>query len=561
MKRASWVTWRLFFITLPVDVFAVVFLSKIALISLENAPISILVGLIAHLAIAPFFALGTQISKDMNNWKADLFVLILLGAFRGIVIVLCGRFFDLPAVVSDQFRIFNSALAFPTWFIFFTIAIEARHQYQREFNLLFQQTVRENDERKHSGDPAISAEEIIGRVQSLSSKLGAEIQSVLKKSAIKADYAYESGLIQDLIQMELRPASRELWQGKFISSPQILKYDLLRIVILQQRLPMALVLFCSAPFLFVGITGAYGLEVAIIQTSAATLPVFFSFLVLDKLNNLRIITRFQSNFMALSMGLIAPGLVQYFFIPVNLRLTTNFLSFLLFQFALWLVLVGLLIGYNLFYSLNQQRFAVLASIKALFKDERYFELINTESAPLDSMEMSRYLHGEIQTGLTASILLLQQASKRGDAVLAREALEGAVKILMRNHLEAFQNKFIPNEVHLAQIVSGWRGIADVSITLKFMEHLDETTAQDAIELIGEGVANAIRHGKATQISVIDKKEPGEIRILIISNIQESPDGEPGLGTEMFNRLTTSWGFESRKDEGVFTFTLQSKAPS
>lgn len=555
----SWVTWRLFFITLPVDVFAVVFLSKIALVSFENAPVSILVGLIAHLAIAPLFALGTQISKELNNWKADLFVLIFLGAFRGIVIVISARFFDLPNVVSDQFRVFNSALAFPTWFIFFTVAIEARQQYQREFNLLFQQTARGNDKRGFSKDlaikDAISAEEIIGRVQSLTSKLGTEIQSVLENSAIKADYTYESSQIQDLIQTELRPASRELWQGKFISSPQILKYDLLRIVLLQQRLPMALVLFCSAPFLFVGITGAYGLEVAIIQTSATTLPVFFSFLALEKLNKLRATTRFQSNFLALVMGLIAPALVQYFLIPANLRLTTSFLSFLLFQFALWLVLVGLLIGYNLIFSLNQQRRAVLASFKTLLKDDKYLELMNTESAPLENMEMSRYLHGEIQTGLTASILLLQQASRNGDAVLAREALEGAVKILMRNHLEAFEQESIPAEVHLAQIVSGWRGIADVSIDLKFVKLLHEATAQDTLELIAEGVANAIRHGKATQITVTDKEEHGVIRVFLISNSQESPDGESGLGTQMFNRLTTRWSFESRNGQGLLTFTL------
>jgi hypothetical protein len=540
-------------------VFAVVFLSKIALVSFENAPVSILVGLIAHLAIAPFFALGTQISKELNNWKADLFVLIFLGAFRGIVIVFCARFFDLPTVVSDQFRVFNSALAFPTWFIFFTVAIEARYQYQREFNLLFQQTARGNDKSEFSRDPAIkeaiSAEEIIGRVQSLTSKLGTEIQSVLKRSAVKADYTYESNQIQDLIQKELRPASRELWQGKFISSPQILKFDLLRIVLLQQRLPIALVLFGSAPFLFVGITGAYGLEVAIIQTSAATLPVFLSYLVLENLNKLRVMTRSQSNFLALGMGLIAPALVQYFLIPASLRLTTNFLSFLLFQFALWLVLVGLLIGYNLVYSLNQQRRAVLASFETLLKDDKYLELMNTKSSPLDSMEMSRYLHGEIQTGLTASILLLQQASRNGDAVLAREALEGAVKILMRDHLEAFEQKLIPSEVHLAQIVSGWRGIADVSIDLEFVELLDEATARDTVELIAEGVANAIRHGKATQITVTDKEEQGEIRVFLISNSQESPDGELGLGTQMFNRLTTSWSFERQNGQGLLTFTL------
>jgi signal transduction histidine kinase len=562
LKRASWVTWRLFFITLPVDVFAIVFLSKIALLSLENAPVSILVGLMAHFALAPFFALGIQISARFNSWKSDLPILVSLGAIRGVVIVLCGRLFDLPNVVSDEFRVFNSAMAFPTWFIFFTIAIEARHQYQREFDQLFHKVVKEGEGRKPSKTPGVEdmtiAEEAISRVQSLSSKLGAEIQLSLAKSGTNVDYEYESKQIQDLIQMELRPASKQLWQGKFISSPQIFKYDLLRIVLLEQKLPIAFVLLCSAPFLFVGITGAYGILAAAVQTSAATIPVFLIYLGFEKCYKLKVTTRFQSNLATLALSYLTPVLAQYFLIPPSLRLATNPNSYFLFQFALWFVLLGLLIGYNLFNSLAQQRLAVLASFKSLLSDSRYLELMASESNSLSGMQMSRYLHGEVQSGLTASILLLQQAAKRGDTVLAREAMESAVKILMRNHMEDFNKTQMSTDAHLAQIISGWRGLADVSIILDCIDLLDEATKRDVVELIGEGVANAIRHGKATQISVTDIEELEEIRVSIHSNGPESPQGESGVGTEMFNRLTNSWGFENRDGQGVLTFTVSQK---
>lgn len=562
MKRASWVTWRLFFITLPVDIFAIVFLSKVALLSLENTPISILVGLIAHFSLVPFFALGVLISARFNNWKSDLSVLIFLGAIRGIVMVLCGRLFDLPNVVSDEFRVFNSAIAFPAWFIFFTIAIGARRQYQQEFDQLFHQLAKEGDEKKLSkssgGEDMTSADETISRVQSLSSKLGLEIQQALATSPNEANYAFESKKIQNLIQMELRPASKELWQGKFISSPQIFKYDLLRIVLLEQKLPMAFVLLCSAPFLFVGITGAYGISVAVVQTSAATIPVFLIYLGSEKFYNLKITTRVQSNLTTLGLSYLTPVLAQYFLIPSNLRLATNSYSYFLFQFALWFVLLGLLIGYNLFNSLAQQRLAVLTSFKSLLNDKRYLELMTTEFNSLNGMQMSRYLHGEVQTGLTASILLLQQAAKRGDNVLAREAMESAVRILIRNHMEDFNKTHMSTDAHLAQIISGWRGIADVSIILGCIDLLDETTARDVVELIGEGVANAIRHGKSTQISVTDLEELEEVRINIHSNGPESPKGESGLGTEMFNRLTNNWNFESRDDQGFLTFTVAKK---
>jgi hypothetical protein len=68
----------------------------------------------------------------------------------------------------------------------------------------------------------------------------------------------------------------------------------------------------------------------------------------------------------------------------------------------------------------------------------------------------------------------------------------------------------------------------------------------------------IRHGKATQISVTDIEELEDVRVSIYSNGPESPQGESGLGTEMFNRLTSNWGFENRDGQGVLTFTVARK---
>ncbi len=541
------------------DVFALVFLSKITLISFENAPILILIGLIAHASLAPFFALVVPISKRFNNWKCDLSILLLLGTIRGFILITTGKVFDLPAVVSDEFRVFNSLIAFPTWFIFFTFTLEAKHQYQREFDLLFHYAVKDhmvaNLQKEVPNRRVLSAEETFKRVQSLTSKLGEEIQQALLRPNTEADFTHESNRIQDLVQMELRPTSRELWQGKFISAPQILKYDLLRIVLFNQKLPIAIVLLSSGPFLFVGLTGAYGIQIAIIQTLLATLPVYLAYRSIEVLGQVKKLSTSQRNALILTSSFLLPIILQYFLIPSDLKLATEFTYFVLFQFALWFVLVTLLIGHNLYYSLVKQRQAVLSSFKSLLRDDRYLELINRKSVSLDNLVISRYLHGEIQTGLTAAILLLQQASKDGDVDLARETLENAVKILMRNHSEALIQSVQPREVQLAQIASGWSGIADVTINLHSIDLLDEFTARNAIELIGEGVANAIRHGKATKVSVSDKSNFAEVQFNISSNGKESPQGKSGLGTEMFNRLAKNWKFEMLNGSGFLSFTV------
>ena len=559
MQRISWVTWRLFFITLPVDVFALVFLSNVTVLTPEIIPQRIAVGLIAHMILVPFFAIGIRWCRRLNSWKFDLFALILLGAIRGIAIVLCERLFNLPTTVSGEFRIFNSAFAFPTWFIFFAVAIESRQQYQREFKALFNQIRRVDQEKEgaelNSEDDDLSAHELISRLQALTSKLGSEIQQTLSSTSNISDYAVEANKIQDLVNIELKPASKQLWRGNLVSSLQIFRLDLLRIVLLEQKLPAYLVISGSAPLLFVGIFGPYGLKIATIQTAVATVPVLICFLAFEKLYESRIFSRFVTNFLILGFSYLSPILVQFLLIPSTLKFITETVNTLLFQFALWLIFLILLIGYNLYGSLRRQQHAVISSFETLLKDKKYSEFMNSENTHFANMEMSRYLHGEIQTGLTAAILLLRQASKSGDVNLARQGLENAVKILMKNHLESFSKDQFSHQAYLEQIISGWMGIADVTIELNFIDGMAQSRAQDVVELIGEGVANAIRHGKATKISVSDEVVLDQLCVHIKSDGVEMPTGQTGLGTEMFNQLTSSWSFVREGGQSKLTFTL------
>lgn len=559
MKRISWVTWRLFFITLPIDIFALVFLSNVTVLTPEIIPQRIAVGFIAHMTLVPFFAIGIRWCRRLNSWRFDLLALILLGTIRGVAIVSSERFFNLPTTVSEEFRIFNSALAFPTWFVFFAVAIESRQQYQQEFKALFSQLRRDNLQREVVGDSSkdetTSAQELMGKLQELTSKLGSEIQQTLASTSNVSDYGIEANKIQDLVNIELKPASKQLWRGNLVSSLQIFRLDLLRIVLLEQKLPVNLVIIGSAPFLFVGIFGAYGMKIALIQTFVATAPVLICFLALENTYGSRIFSRFTTNFLILTLSYLSPILVQYFFVPSALKFITGPLKIFLFQLALWLIFLGLLVGYNLYISLRRQQHAVISSFETLLKDKKYSEFVSSESSHFANVEMSRYLHGEIQTGLTAAILLLRQASKSGDVNLARQGLENAVKILMKNHLDSFSNDQISHQSYLDQIVSGWLGIADIEIELNFINGLSPSRAQDVVELIGEGVANAIRHGEATKIVVSDEVVLEQLCVHIKSDGVEVRTDQTGLGTEMFNQLTSSWNLVSEAGTNELIFTV------
>ena len=558
MNRTSWVTWRLFIFTIPVDVFAVVFLSSRTLVSLENIYLLALLALIAHFATAPFFPLAIKVSKHFDNWKADLITLVFLGTIRGFALVLFGRELEIADTVIDEFRIINSAIAFPTWFVFFSLVTEARHQYQKEFNQLFNQILEKDPSQttnNRAPKGALSSDALIERLQTATSLLGSEIQDAINRASPKADYTFESQKIQNLIDTELRPTSKQLWREGSIGIPSIKKIDLLRIILLEQKLSVNLAIMFTAPLLFIGVLGGYGLKAAIIQTAALVLPVLTTFALMERVQSKKWISRRASNLSVLGLSWLIPIPLQFLAVSRDIRITEGVPDFIVFQTALWVVLVGVLIGFNLFYSINRQRQTVLKSLEALIKDEKYLDFMTAESESVRDIDLSRYLHGEIQTGLTAAVLLMQQASKNGDVTLARSALENAVKILNQNHIEGYKRSLNSTELHLAQIISGWRGIADVEISVNYLNDIPKNKIRDVVELIAEGVANAIRHGKATKVSVFDEVEPELIRFVIRSNASDSPQRKSGLGTEMFNRLALNWKFVSGEGQSRLVFTV------
>lgn len=536
-----------------------VFLSGRTHISQQNIHLLAFLAFLAHLMTAPFFAFGTQISRRLNNWKADILILVFLGAVRGFAIFIFGNRMQIPNTVIDEFRILNSAVVFPTWFIFFALVTEAKHQYQKEFDEIFRQVATQvharNQTQELSVDNTPDVDALIARLQSATSTLGNEIKQAINQNEAKTDYAFESRKIQELIDREIRPTSRSLWNIGSFSAPAVRTVDLMHMTLLEQKLLVNFALLFSTPLLFVGVAGGYGIKAAIIQTIVTNLPVVVSYFLVEEFTKRKLLMRNMSNLLILGLSWLIPVTLQFSVVPQAMRITEYLPNFLLYQTALWIVLVSTLIGSSLIYSIRVQRHAVLRSLKALTENEEYLEFISSEFNPVRDMELSRYLHGEVQSGLTASVLLLQQASKNGDAILGRKALENAIKILTQNLAEGYERTLNSIEIHLAQIVSGWRGIADVEINLEFLNSIAQAKIRDVVELVGEAVANAIRHGKATKLWIFDEDDSSVIRIHINSNASDSPHGEAGLGTEMFNHLTLDWQFASKNGESHLSFTV------
>jgi signal transduction histidine kinase len=226
-----------------------------------------------------------------------------------------------------------------------------------------------------------------------------------------------------------------------------------------------------------------------------------------------------------------------------------------YQVLLSVTYVALLMTVNGYFVINTQRKEVLASLESHILGEKYNISLSESGDAQHGSDLANYLHGEIQAGLTASSLLLQQAASSGDSDLAQEALERASGLLNQDLTNISFTRMAAPAVKIQKITDAWKGIADISVVLPPYDLLGETTLRNTVQLIEEAVANSIRHAKATDIKVSGVLKEDVLTISIVSNGNAMAKGRAGLGTKIFNDLTEEWSYASESGHNRLTLTL------
>ena len=558
MKRTPWLSWRLYFLTIPIDVIVLLLSSDHASTGSSDFSRWAILSLVAHGSIAPVVALALFFTSKFQSWKTDLVALILLGIVRGIAINVGFEILGIEPQVSALYKVFNSAISLPLWFIGIAVFVESRRQFQKEFEALFLRSVRkeQTSEDMQNLNPVADDGELIQHLQAIASGLAYEIEGVLSQPASQVDYAKQTSKIQDLINSELRPASAQLWNGSTLTAPKLSILTLVRISLLDQKLKVFTASQLFAPYIFIGLNGTLGWRLAAIETLLATSLNILVFLVCEALFKNGLLNRRFTNIAIMGSSYVAPFIAIVFLLPSSMFWTDSVATIFFYQLFLTASHILILLGLNLYKLLGQQRAAVFQSFEQIIEGSEVLSISSDDLNAVRDIDLARYLHGELQAGLIATSLLLQRASNTGDTELARHALRSAANILRQDHARVSQAKISSPQARLEKISAGWRGIAEVRIDLNWIDSLDTSSLNDVIALIDEGVSNAIRHAKATVISVSGSQESADLHIEILSNGSGMTEQTPGLGTKLFNELTTSYAYTKQGDSNLLKFTVR-----
>ncbi len=398
---------------------------------------------------------------------------------------------------------------------------------------------QELDERRIQarGVAAESEQALRKRAQdALLTKL-AEVEKLL----VKTDLAQSAERVRQLVELEVRPLSKEIWNRLDVLADSAKGSQSRGRGFWPHSMPLKRAFRPGLIFLFANLNiiatanALAGAEFALtlLVFSMTMLPLG---LVLRSLIPASFEPKFWSGFL-LSLALtgisLSPTWAYLFSVAqtypgaVGLRQTGAGL----------IILVVFGLGLRAAFATTQER---LLQRLAELNDELSLELsVIEQSIWIAKRNWSFIVHGTVQGALTVAHTRLKQAGKdskevlklvQGDIEKARQALEQGV-VNRQSAAAEFQD-----------LITTWEGVCEVSIDYpeQAFEQIDETSRICSIEIVKEIVGNAFRHGQATKVEFKIEIAKDRVQIQARNNGTPVTESTIGLGTDLLNELTESW---------------------
>jgi signal transduction histidine kinase len=163
---------------------------------------------------------------------------------------------------------------------------------------------------------------------------------------------------------------------------------------------------------------------------------------------------------------------------------------------------------------------------------------------LNRRRTASVLHGPVQAALFASAMKLSQESKPTPALVAEVEQDISAALEKLNNPSNLEGEDISDLLN--QIVEIWSDAAEISIeipeTLETAITRTPLASEALIEISREFITNAIKHGRASQVSLkVSRLDAARISIEVIDDGQGVPPGaKPGFGSKLLSELSLVW---------------------
>ena len=544
---AGLIRTKVFLWTYPISLFLAVATTPTKIEGGKELLLWLLLGFLAHSAMYPFVYYG----RTDKNLSEQVLLVILMGIARGSVIGLIAPLMGLEDELSAPVRILNSALAVFYWMQAGAIIM----QYGFTFREKVKEFLTEILEKGIIDLPQIakkSTSELVTIIGALQEK----IVNTVGHSPSRSEIHQASADIDSLINEHIRPLSQARWKDGDLLWIKAGFFAVMRRTLTNQRIPAIPVIVLTFPFSFIVQISRIGFwATVLVQGTWTFLVVLLDRVLIPKMKSDQGYWKMNLLFLACLITFIYPitFFTQYvtpFDSPTSMSsMIQGYVISAVSQIALFII------GAMLFNIQSDQGFAFQFLSDIIKKGELENLIKQTQSGNIDS-QFAQYVHAEVQSQLLACKLLLLKAAE-SDFELFPPDITAQIVERMEKIKHPYQRPAAKvTSKRLPEIAQSWQGLAEIEYEL--IPEFSEFHSQSEItsQLIEEAVVNAIRHGKASKISIKAISSVSSISVTVRDNgVMQMAKAGSGLGTILLNTFTESWSLEREGDQSLLTFSV------
>ena len=184
----------------------------------------------------------------------------------------------------------------------------------------------------------------------------------------------------------------------------------------------------------------------------------------------------------------------------------------------------------------------LADLEATLAKVEWQERKLNQELWIEKKRLARYVHSDIQGRVRAAAL----SSTAGTMADVQKLQQDCIAALdLSRELPPF-DRFYADTVEL------WEGVANISLDAEpqalSVISSDSFGLASVVEIVREGIGNAVKHGKAKNIEVglrVAEQDNLCLEVVVINDGEpKSPDSKNGFGSKTIAEISTQWGLES-----------------
>lgn len=549
------ITWKAYWGLLPVSILSTILFIAPDIHSKTLFLTWLAISFFGHASMAPFVI---YFNSKFNRMTHIVFALCM-GAIRGATINLTAPVLRVEDPQNLVLRTLNSSLSVLYAFIVAGIVISVWTKFDSDLRQLLSNAIEDGKLRSNLDQSALSNEkpETSGSIQQVLAELNDYIASTNNEKGSLLTLKEQANAIDRLINKHIRPHSAARWRQAELIWPKIRPWDVLRKSIASIELPVVLTLLFTLPL---SLFGQFSRSSFFTGVITQVVSILLTLIAWEGANQVRKNSKNKVRagnivFLLLMLVVNLPILVLLSYL-INFQEYSSLTHLIEVHVASILTFILILFVASIVKIVQENRENALALLEEVVSKQALQNMIDGGVVASTQSEFAQYLHAEVQSQLMACKLLLLKAAESNFTLMSPEVTQ---KVLDR--LELLKQPYekrpdrIPSD-RLQEFRSTWEGLAQIFFNLP-PELSKVSRSGDVIaQLIEELIVNAIRHGKAKNITVSANIADGFCMISVLDDGRIKSTKKAGLGSTLFEVFAPDWKLVSTSQGTLATLTAK-----